>query len=194
MSVPLQKLLSQVKHEIELKGGNPFNEQELRAEEDANKKDASTTLLNRLKGAVGGGKETKTPRFIKFTTRQFNKLDEGTQTELSSLTKSSIISKSLLSFVVAYRIHCYKNLVKHEQMMTKPELDLVISQFAKIYNNPDTLSALALCWPLGDNSKIADPESKIERMRSLIMRLYPSLFDPNLHFDAIYPTRSTPLH
>ena len=106
----------------------------------------------------------------------------------------SIISKSLLSFVVSYRIHCYKNLVKYEQKMTKPELDVVISQFAKIYNNPDMLSALALCWPLGGGTEAAvDPTSQ-DKMKDAIMRLYTTLFDPNLHFDSIYPARSTPLY
>ena len=110
------------------------------------------------------------------------------------MTKPSIICRSLLSFVVAYRIHCYKKLMKHEQMMTRPELDLVISQFAKIYNNPDMLSALSLCWSVGDNTKTAKDDATQERTKTLLMRLYPTLFDPNLHFDAIYPTRSTPLY
>ena len=190
--MPLSKL-NETKHKLTLKGGNPFKEQELRTKEDGEKKDSKASLLGKIKGSMTKS-EGKVPRFFEFTTKQFNKLGENTQTELSSLTKSSLISKPLLSLVVAYRVHCYKTLAKHEQLMTKPSLDLVISQFAKIYNNPDMLAVLAECWPHGrDNANLAKAQNSVERMKLFISRLYSCLFDPNLHFDSIYPARSTPL-
>jgi hypothetical protein len=130
---------------------------------------------------------------MEFTAKPFSKLDEETQAELSCLTRPSLICKPLLPMVVAYRIHCYKNLVKHELMMTKPQMDLVISQFARVLNSPDMLAALAVCWPLGakQSAKHDDTQAK---MRNFTARLYPALYDPDLHFDAIHPARSTPLH
>ena len=111
------------------------------------------------------------------------------------MTKPSLIPKQLLTFVVAYRIHCYKNLVKHEQMMTKPVLDIVISQFARLYNNPDMLSALALCWPFSDDNTLpAKEDEQQERMANFIKCLYGTQYDQNLHFNEIYPTRTTPLN
>jgi len=73
--------------------------------------------------------------------------------------------------------------------MTKPELDLVISQFGKIYNNPDMLAAIALCWP--NRARTEEDASMQSGMKQFVTRLYPMLFDPNLHFDTVYPTRSS---
>lgn len=73
-------------------------------------------------------------------------------------------------------------------------------------------AALALCWPLRplrDNENNQKELSRTvidkspydatyandaqERMKTFTTRLYPALFDPDLHFDAVYPTRSSPL-
>ena len=174
-----------------LKGGNPFKEQELRTDEDAAPREAATGLLGRIAG-IGSKSDGKVPRFMELTAKPFSKLDGETQAELSSLTRPSLICKPLLPMVVAYRIHCYKHLVKHELMMTKPQMDLVISQFARVFNNPDMLAALAVCWSLGAKQPAKHDDTQA-RMRTFITRLYPALYDADLHFDAIYPARSTPL-
>ena len=72
--------------------------------------------------------------------KPMSKLTEAVQQELSSLPSSPtscIVCKPLLSLVTTFRNHCFLLLTKHEQEMTQPNLDLVMVQFPKIYNNPD---------------------------------------------------------
>jgi hypothetical protein len=146
-SVPLSSLGAAGKHELALKGGNPFNEQELETHEDAKQAGAKQSLLGRLKKQAGI--KEKVLRSIRFTTKPFNKLEKVTQENLCSLTKAAIIPKNLLSFVVVYRKHCCERLKEPEAAMSVPVRDIVLSQFATAYNSPDVLIALAATWPLG---------------------------------------------
>ena len=127
-------------------------------------------------------------RSIKFTTKPFNKLEKSTQENLCSLSKTAIVPKNLLSFAVAYRKHCCEKLVVEPvAAMKRPDSDIVLSQFATAYNNPDVLMALAATWPVGQTAST-------ERLVENVKRIYATMSDPSLKFDKVYPTRSTPLH
>ena len=129
-SAPLSSLGGAGKHELALKGGNPFNEQEIVTPEDGKQANASSSLLGRLK--KGAGIKEKPVRSIKFTTKPFNKLEKVAQENLCSLTKAAIIPKNLLSFVVVYRKHCCERLMAQEAAMRAPVLDIVLSQFTTV--------------------------------------------------------------
>ena len=145
-SLPLTALQQKtLKHKLELRGGNPFKEQDLITAEDTDKPKQSKSFLKKIFG--GGNKEAqKVQRYINLEVKPFNKQSESTQMELSSLPSTCIVCKPLLSLAVAFRNHCYLLLTKHEQEMTQPHLDLTMVQFPKIYNSPDFQSALAVCW------------------------------------------------
>ena len=53
--IPLPKLSTTVKHKIDLKGGNPFQEQDLFTSEDAEQPKQSKGLLKKIFG--GGGQD-----------------------------------------------------------------------------------------------------------------------------------------
>ena len=142
-------------HKLELKGGNPYQEQDLVTSEDLSK---PATGGKGLLGKIFGGKDKQTEdmakagktifRNITLEAKSFEKLPEQVQFELSSLpcggptqpsqlTHGTLVCKPLLSMAVTFRNHCYLLLTKHEQEMTQPRLDLVMVQFPKIYNSPD---------------------------------------------------------
>ena len=63
-----------------LKGGSPFNEEELITQDDAKPVAAQKSLFNRFTSGVKktAGIKDKVLRSIKFTTKPFNKLDKTT--------------------------------------------------------------------------------------------------------------------
>ena len=82
--------------------------------------------------------------------------------------------------------------------MTKPNLDLVMVQFPKIYNNPDFQSALSACWsniPLvGPDENGVVSNAKLMKLDHFVQMIYSVMFEYNVKLDQIYPTRSTPLN
>lgn len=112
--VPLQKLQTTVKHKLDLKGGNPFKEQELVTSEDTGRQPESKSIFKKIFG--GNSDKSKLSRYLTLEAKPFNKLPEQTQLELSSLQRNSscLVCKPLLSMAVTFRSHCYLLLTKHE--------------------------------------------------------------------------------
>ena len=63
----------------------------------------------------------------------------------------------------------------------------MLSQFGKIYDNPDLSAAIAEHWTKMSNS---DSE-KVVTMKKIVERLYGLINDVEFGFDHVYPSRST---
>lgn len=74
--IELNKLSTKAKQKLDLKGGNPFREQELITEEDAEKQKAESKGF--LKKIFGGNsnEQKQVERYLTLEVKQFNKLTE----------------------------------------------------------------------------------------------------------------------
>lgn len=86
-------------------------------EEDAEKQKAESKGF--LKKIFGGNsnEQKQVERYLTLEVKQFNKLTEQTQMELSSLPSepmSCLVNKALLPMAVVFRDHCFQLLTKHE--------------------------------------------------------------------------------
>ena len=150
----------------------------------------------------------KVSRTVTLESKPYAKLTQTEQSELAALPSNSIVNKHLLSFVVAYKVHCYMLLSEHERKMTRPKLDLTMSQMSVIFNNPDLMSTLAACWPAATEhtyltqTKVKDKVEgreivsthRIDTMKRFITGIYSILHEPWMFFDFVYVTRTTPLY
>ena len=152
--------------------------------------DGATQTNKSLFSKIFGGKgadDSKVARYLTLETKQFTKLPETTQFELSSLPNkaSCLVCKPLLSMAVAFRSHCYLLLTKHEQEMTQPHLDLTMVQFPKFYNSPDFLAAMADCWPAALANANGSPfgEDRLGMLRQFVQVLFSLMFEPGVKLD-----------
>jgi len=73
--------------------------------------------------------------------------------------------------------------------MKLPQPDLVISKFADIYNNCDTLSVIAQCWPTLI-SAATDQESREAQLEKVINTIYPLMWEPWYRHQRSRPLRT----
>lgn len=188
--IPVALLASKAKHKMELKGGNPFKEQEIITAEDTEKPQASKSLLKKIFG--GSNEAKKVQRYFMLEAKPFLKLPEQVQVELSSMPTakmSCLVCKHLLPMAVAFRNHCFQLLTKHEQEMTQPKFDLVMVQFPKIYNSPDFCSAMAACWSalkfIGPpkRSQLGVMEDHDAKLEDFVRQIYAVMCQPNVKLD-----------
>ena len=92
--------------------------------------------------------------------------------------------------------------------MTRPKLDLTISQLPIIFNNPDLLSSMAACWPAAtentyllttkrqeaEEGKGIVSQQRIETMKRFVRYIYSIIHEPWMFQDFVYVTRTTPLY
>jgi hypothetical protein len=104
----------------------------------------------------------------------------------SILPRHHVCFKSLLSFHAAFRVYCQENLNLAAMEMVAPDGNYVISQAAKILDNPNICHALAECWDLEVNCLIK-PSAKgfefsrfVNTMVEYVSKLYP-LMNSNGH-------------
>ena len=119
---------------------------------------------------------------------------------------NSIVNTQLLSFVVAYKVHCWILLNEHERNMTIPKQDLCMSQMSRIFNNPDLQSFIVECWPAATKNTSQEVEKKVLKLEGprivsdkrvqiliqFITDIYSVLHERWMEFNFEHPTRSTP--
>lgn len=102
------------KLKLPLVGGSPFSaSSEIHTSENEQKKKGFFKALMQPKGQV-------VDRHITLDVKQFEKLDQEVQAQLSLMPEDLILWKSLIGFATAFRIYAYDKLLKNEVTMKKP--------------------------------------------------------------------------
>ena len=86
-------------------------------------------------------------RYISIQATDAKKMSTSDLIQLAALPSTCLVPSSLLSFVLAYRVHVYQTLYKKQQELLESPPDLVLSQFGRLYSNPDIVALLAEMWP-----------------------------------------------
>lgn len=138
--LPVTDLAKTTKHKLKLRGGTPACEEALA--NDSSKAESQGFFSKMFKP-----KEIVFERFMTIETQQFASLPVEKQTQICALPPSVIVATPLLSFTAAFRAYCYRNLKDCAITMQQPAPNLAISKFVMVFNNSDTQSAIAQCWP-----------------------------------------------
>ena len=127
-------------------------------------------------------------REVVLNVKSFLKLDDKQKAKLSVLPEDTIVWRNVLPFALAFRVYSHDKLSRSESQ--KPASDLVLSQFARIYDSPDIMEVISECLP-HLHTDTTPTEQLVKLMERSVNRIYGLFTDSELKFDSVYPTRST---
>jgi hypothetical protein len=91
------------------------------------------------------------------------------------------VASPLISFAAAFRNYCFEKLQESSQTIKQPNADLIISKFAAIYDNSDTLSVVASCWPVllanENTSRDSFKQERISMLTKVVKTIYPLMWE-----------------
>jgi len=183
-SLPVTALEKTTKHKLQLKGGTPFGVEDLFTEEGKQEKQGFFSKMFKQKEIVF-------ERYITLETRQISQLPQATQNEICVLPPGLIVALPLVSFAAAFRSYCYRNLKDCATSMHLPSPNLAMSKFAAVYNNSDTLSVVAQCWPIIVAKKKVKEEIE-EAMAKVVASVYSLMWEPWYRNNRSFPLRTLP--
>lgn len=127
-------------------------------------------------------------REVVLNVKSFLKLDDKHKAKLSVLPEDIIVWRNVLPFALAFRVYSHDKLARSASQ--NPTVDLVISQFSRIYDSPDIMEVISECLPhlLTDTTPT---EQLVKLMERSVNRIYGLFTVSELKFDSVYPTRST---
>jgi hypothetical protein len=134
-------------------------------------------------------------RFITFETKPFTQITPvSAQADICALPVGAIVASKLVSFAAAFRIYCFEKLNECALTMKQPKPDLIISKFSAIYDNCDTMSVVANCWPvLLTNLNQADlKQERVQMLNQTIKAIYPLMWEGWYKQDRSFPYRTLP--
>lgn len=120
---------------------------------------------------------------LEVSVKPLAQLADDVKYHLNLMPSTCVLHANLIHFLSAFMNYKGHKLLAESGGggFRKPAGDVVISCFPKIYDNPDVLEELALCWvedvlPQVRNNFQTNVEYLIGRMRDYITRVYPILY------------------
>lgn len=80
--------------------------------------------------------------------------------------------------------------------MLAPQGNFIIAQFKKIFDNPDVNNIMGECWDIEVTQvqgQQINLEKLLQKLEEFVGKLYSLIYNPQFHFDHVFPTRSSPL-